>query len=57
MSDPGDTVIIEPLPVQCPRCKSFDVPVQHTDTNTTYIRRYRKCECGHTFKTIQPRLH
>ena len=39
-------------PVQCPRCRSTDVPVQRTVLPV----RYHKCRgCGETFKSVEKR--
>ena len=39
-------------PVQCPQCRSADVPVQRTVLPV----RYHRCRgCGHTFKSVEKR--
>jgi len=41
--------------LRCPKCKSFQVPVQHTnpEVNGNIIRHHKCADCGHTFKSIE----
>ena len=46
--DGGDAVSYRP--VRCPRCRSKEVPINHTAGRV----RYHKCDdCGKTFKSVE----
>ena len=42
--------------IPCPECGSTDHQVKDTRPMSGYIRRRRKCECGHRFTTLE-KLH
>lgn len=53
-SGPEDQ-LVRYIRLRCPKCKSVQVPVQHTnpEIDGNIIRRHKCSDCGHTFKSIE----
>ena len=52
--DPEDQVV-RYIKVRCPKCKSVQVPVQHTnpEVDGKTVRHHKCLGCGNTFKSIE----